>query len=84
MKRSKVFYQNFKVNGYKWVFWDEDFKAHCFQRKNEDGTFSSCYVWESDFDITDHYKTNAELMLDNNLSCIGKHQFKRFKNSLQS
>lgn len=78
MKRSKQFYQNFKVNGYKWSYWDEDLDAHCFTRKNEDGTFSTCYLYESDFDEIGQYKTNAELLLENNLSRIGKYQLKRF------
>ena len=78
MKRSKLFYQNFNVNGYKWAFWDEDLDAHCFTRKNEDGTFSTCYLWESDFDEIGQYKTDAKLSLENNLSRIGKHQLKRF------
>ena len=61
MKRSKLFYQNFKVNGYSWAFWDEGLDAHCFTRKNEDGTFLTCYLWESDFDEIGQYKTDAEL-----------------------
>ena len=84
MKRSKQFYQDFKVNGYKWAFWDEDLDLHCFTRKNENGTFSTCYLWEADFNDIGQYKTDAELSLENNLSRIGKHQLKRFKNSLQS
>lgn len=86
MKRSKLFYQNFNVNGYKWAFWDEDLDAHCFTRKNEDGTFSTCYLWESDLDENGngYFKTAAEYCLNNNLSRIGKHQLKRPKNSLQS
>ena len=66
MKRSKVFYQNFGANGYKWSFWDEDLNAHCFTKQNSNGSFSSCYLWESDLDNI----ASGLFLLQNNYSRI--------------